>query len=435
MSLTAFGIDLGTTNTVVVKSHAPDKVEALPLGEDGADERTHPSVIAFEPTYDHGRMELAMETGRRAISLAAKHPEDFRYVQSFKSHVASAAFAGTTIFGKRFELSGIIACFLRQSGIADAVRSVAGPKRIVVGRPVVFYGDKPDEALALSRYRDGFRAAGIEDFDLVFEPLGGAFSFFRTLETDACVLIADFGGGTSDFVVVRFHKTQSGVRSEVLAHAGIGIAGDRFDARIIENALTRHFGSETHYVENGKRLPVPRSYYAALSQWHQLTLLRAPKFLRELQDIKRTAEQPDAIARLIFAIERNQGLAISQSVSAAKATLSDQEASVLSLNLGELTVEETITRRDFESWIAEDVNRITQRVDETIQMSGLSPDAIDKVFLTGGTSFVPAINALFIERFGAERVSAGERFSSVAEGLALIGHEDDIGYWVSASSA
>lgn len=129
MSITAFGIDLGTTNTVVVKSTSDGALDALPLGDGEDARRTHPSVIAFEPTYDRGRMELAMETGAKAIALAAAYPEDFRYVQSFKSHVASAAFAGTTIFGKRFDLSGIFGCFLRRSGIADAINSVDGPDR------------------------------------------------------------------------------------------------------------------------------------------------------------------------------------------------------------------------------------------------------------------------------------------------------------------
>lgn len=429
MRTTAFGIDLGTTNTVVVKSSDADALEALPLG-DGEDARkTHPSVIAFEPTYDRGPMELAMETGARAISLAAAHPEDFRYVQSFKSHVASPAFAGTTIFGKRFDLAGIFACFLRRSGIADAIQAVDGPKRIVVGRPVVFYGDKPDEDLALSRYRDGFRAAGIDDFEFVLEPIGGAFSFFRTVRSNVTVLIADFGGGTSDFVIVRFRLAGSRVKTEVLSHAGIGIAGDTFDARIIENALVRHFGSETHYRENGKRLPVPRSYYSALARWHQMTLLRAPKYLRELDDIRRASEAPEQIARLIYAIDHNQGLAISRAVAAAKADLSDRDSTDLTLDLGEIQLCETIARSDFETWIADDVKRIAERVDETVMKSGLADSDIDKVFLTGGTSFVPAINALFTDRFGQDKVSAGERFSSVAEGLSLIGHEDDIAYW------
>ncbi|MEC9264657.1 MAG: Hsp70 family protein [Pseudomonadota bacterium] len=432
MSITAFGIDLGTTNTVVVKSTSDGALDALPLGDGKDARRTHPSVIAFEPTYDRGRMELAMETGAKAISLAAAYPEDFRYVQSFKSHVASAAFAGTTIFGKRFDLAGIFGCFLRRSGIADAINAVDGPKRIVVGRPVVFYGDKPDEDLALSRYRDGFKAAGIEDFDFVLEPIGGAFSFFRTVRSNVTVLIADFGGGTSDFVVVRFRLTGSRVKTEVLSHAGIGIAGDTFDARIIENALVRHFGADSHYRENGKRLPVPRSYYSALARWHQMTLLRAPKFLRELEIIQRASEAPEQIARLIYAIDHNQGLAISRAVSGAKAELSDRDSADLTLDLGELQVRETITRADFESWIADDVARIAERVDETLIRSGLSDGAIDKVFLTGGTSFVPAINALFTDRFGTDKVSAGERFSSVAEGLSLVGHEDDIAYWATA---
>jgi hypothetical chaperone protein len=53
----------------------------------------------------------------------------------------------------------------------------------------------------------------------------------------------------------------------------------------------------------------------------------------------------------------------------------------------------------------------------------VTTDAIDRVFLTGGTSFVPAVRALFEQRFGVARVSGGGEFVSVAEGLALIGRD------------
>ena len=61
--------------------------------------------------------------------------------------------------------------------------------------------------------------------------------------------------------------------------------------------------------------------------------------------------------------------------------------------------------------------------------SGLAPDAIDRVFLTGGTSFVPAVRALFQNRFGAERIETGGEFESIAAGLALIGLEPQLDLW------
>ena len=60
-------------------------------------------------------------------------------------------------------------------------------------------------------------------------------------------------------------------------------------------------------------------------------------------------------------------------------------------------------------------------VDRALAEAGLREDAIDRVFLTGGTSLVPAVRRLFTDRFGQGRVDGGGEFVSVAEGLALIG--------------
>ncbi|HBY26624.1 MAG TPA: hsp70 family protein, partial [Bradyrhizobium sp.] len=57
------------------------------------------------------------------------------------------------------------------------------------------------------------------------EPVGAAFSFARSLDHDATVLVADFGGGTSDFSVMRFSRQGGVLRAEPLGHSGIGIAG------------------------------------------------------------------------------------------------------------------------------------------------------------------------------------------------------------------
>ena len=60
-------------------------------------------------------------------------------------------------------------------------------------------------------------------------------------------------------------------------------------------------------------------------------------------------------------------------------------------------------------------------MDQALARSGVAAEAVDRVFLTGGTALMPAIRRLFEGRFGADRVSGGGEFVSVAEGLALIG--------------
>lgn len=417
----SFGVDFGTTNTVVVRAERGGATAPVRLHGSVAGGATCPSVLAFEQTYDAGRTAIAAEAGAEAVRLAAAYPDDFRYLQSFKSHVASPDFDATTVFGKRFEFSHLLGNYLIEAGIADAIRSVSGPKTVTVGRPVRFHGENPDEALALERYRAGFRRAGIDDFDFALEPVGGAYSFFRHLDEPTCVLIGDFGGGTSDFAVAVFRPADGAARAEVLAHAGIGIAGDAFDRRIVDHALARHFGAETAYRLNDKVLPMPRFYLGALSNWHDLTRMRAPRHLDVLRDIARTADDPGPVAALIHAVETNQGLAISRAVAEAKAALSEAEETDLLLDTGRTSIRETISRPAFEDWIAEDLAEIAATVDRVMAEAGRAEAEIDRVFLTGGTSFVPAVQAIFAIRFGAERLRTGDRFSAVAEGLALHG--------------
>ena len=90
---------------------------------------------------------------------------------------------------------------------------------------------------------------------------------------------------------------------------------------------------------------------------------------------------------------------------------------------GSLDIRGNIARADFESWIAPELARLGATIDRALATAGLDPGEVDHVFLTGGTSFVPAVRRLFETRFGPEKLAAGGEFVSVAEGLALIGRD------------
>jgi hypothetical chaperone protein len=103
----------------------------------------------------------------------------------------------------------------------------------------------------------------------------------------------------------------------------------------------------------------------------------------------------------------------------AKAALSDTEQTVLRFAHQGFAVEQTITRAALEGWIAPDLARIGATVDQALQDASILPEAVDRVFLTGGSAFVPAVRRLFADRFGTEKLAGGGEFVSVAEGLAL----------------
>ena len=162
-----------------------------------------------------------------------------RFMQSFKSFAASRTFQDTHIFRERYRFEDLLAAFLRCLLRHAGGQLDLGGARIVIGRPVTFAGGRPDEALAMERYAKAFGRLGVTAADYVYEPVGAAFFYARRLEHDATVLVADFGGGTSDFSVMRFERIAGKMRATPLAHAGVGIAGDAFDRRIVDRVVSR----------------------------------------------------------------------------------------------------------------------------------------------------------------------------------------------------
>ncbi|MNT42470.1 putative chaperone [compost metagenome] len=128
-------------------------------------------------------------------------------------------------------------------------------------------------------------------------------------------------------------------------------------------------------------------------------------------------------------LDDNHGYALYRAVSGLKEALSRDEEAVFSFLAGSVRIEKPVKRTDFESWIAPELQAMEAAVDEAMAQSGLEGAQIDRVFLTGGTSFVPAVRDIFIRRFGADRIETGGEFESIASGLALIGREADLDLW------
>jgi hypothetical chaperone protein len=195
------------------------------------------------------------------------------------------------------------------------------------------------------------------------------------------------------------------------------------DYRIIDRVISPLLGKGSTYSPGGTALPVPPEYYSGFARWHRLSLMRSPRTLRDIEAVARHAEHPEQLHHLIRLIEDEAGFQLYQAVSAAKAALSSAGQTRLAFRHGDFVVDQVIERRDFEAWIAPDLTAMADAIDRALAQAALAPAAVDRVFLTGGTSFVPAVQALFTARFGASRVSAGGEFVSVAEGLALIGRD------------
>jgi hypothetical chaperone protein len=425
---TSIGIDFGTTNTVVAIAKPGEGVRAATFHDDGEQSEIYRSVLCFEQLAA-GRFDVEVAAGMKAIRAYLTSAYETRFIQSFKSHVASAIFDETRIFSRGYKFEDLLSTFFRLSvrDAGDQLADLGG--RVVSGRPVAFVGAAPDEALAVRRYGEAYRRIGIHDPVYVYEPVGAAYYHAQRLKSDALVLVCDFGGGTSDFSLIRFERRGNRIGATPIGHAGVAVAGDNFDYRIIDAVVSPLVGKGTQFKSIDKILPIPQHYHASFARWHQLAMLKTPEHLRELEHLRRTSLSPDKIATFLDIIRNDWGFNIYQAVSDTKVRLSSAATATFALRLGELDIEQEISRRDFEHWIADDIARIEQTVDQLLQTEGVPLDEIDRVFLTGGSSFIPAVRRVFETRFGAQRLTDGENFQSVAFGLALIGLEDDLGRW------
>ena len=423
------GIDFGTTNTVLALADADGQARLVrfsrPLGGAAPAFR---SVLSFQ--RGEGGGQLAVEAGPWAVEAFLDDPQETRLIQSFKSFAASHAFAGTSIWGRRFQFPDLMWAFLhRMLARAEGGLDVLGA-RAVAGRPVVFAGAEPDEALAMSRYGAAYARLGVADLAYAYEPVGAALFFARRLQAQATVLVADFGGGTSDFSLMRFRRGGGAVRAEPLSRSGIGVAGDAFDYRIIDHVVSPRLGKGGEYRSGSNTLPVPNRYYSAFARWSQLALMRGSRELKELREIARTALDPDALHRFIALIEGDHGWRLYQAVSAAKEALSVQPVARFSLDAGHLAIEADIARADFERWISRELAAIEAAVDDALARANLNAADVDKVFLTGGSSFVPAVREIFLRRFGRDAIETGGEFESIATGLALLAAAPDREQWI-----
>lgn len=213
------------------------------------------------------------------------------------------------------------------------------------------------------------------------------------------------------------------------ASSGIGIAGDRFDQRIVDRLVLPMLGKGGQYRSFDKLLDIPNGWFAEFSDWSRLALMRNRRTLDELRRLQRNAADPAAIERLIALIEHEQGYPLYAAVGQLKRALSDHDSATFRFDGGGLDIAVEVERAAVEAWIAPDLVRIEQALDSALVRVGVPAEQIDRVFLTGCSSLIPAVRCLFDRRIGRERIASGRELTSIAHGLAMIGSQAEPELW------
>jgi hypothetical chaperone protein len=426
-----FGIDFGTTNSAVSMLQPGRKVQLAQFSFRGEAVPVCRSMLYFEQWRTaHGQRRVHGYSGTGAIERYLDAEEKGRLIQSLKSHLSSRTLTGTEVFGRRHRLEELITRIISDLRKQAEEQFKQPVRRATVGRPVRFGGADSDEEddLAVSRLQEAFISAGFEQVEFELEPVAAAFAYEATLDHDELILIGDFGGGTSDFSLLRVGpevRRRGRTPDDLLGTTGVGLAGDAFDARIVRKLVSPALGSNSEARSLNKILPaVPAWIYAHLEHWHYLSFLRTNNVREILKSAQIRALEPDKIEALITIIEGELGYELHQAVQKAKFELSQREHTEFLFRDGAagastIDLRIPISRTQFESWIREDLEAIEHSVDILLKNTGVDPHTVDRVFLTGGSSFVPAVRRIFADRFGDQRIRSGDEFTSVAKGLAL----------------
>jgi len=427
--LPSIGIDFGTTNSSIALARPEGMVELVSFPSASATTESFRSILYLEQHKHAGRTQIKSFTGPSGIEHYLQAEHKGRLIQSLKSYLSSRPLTGTEVFGRRYSIEDLISRILTDLRLRAEQQFGQAIRHATVGRPVRFVGADSigDDDFALQRLREAFTHAGFESVAFEMEPIAAAYAYESTLDHDELILIGDFGGGTSDFSLIHVGpgvRARGRTSQDLLGNSGLGLAGDAFDARIVRKLVSPALGADSLARSLNKLLPaVPAWIYANLERWHYLSFLKTRNVNQILKSARANALEPEKIEALLTLIDEDLGYQLHQAVQRLKVELSHNASAQFYFRDGSMDIQAHVTRADFESWIGEELQSIEQCVDRLLESTGISAKTVDRVFLTGGTSFVPSVRRIFESRFTASRVRTGNEFTSVARGLALRNRE------------
>jgi hypothetical chaperone protein len=406
----ACGIDFGTSNSSVgVCDEGSPRL--LPMQRDAT---SVPTALFF--SFDDDTTTFGHEALERYFAR-----EPGRYLRAIKSVLGTKLFDETTqVKLTRYAFGEIVAAYLSFLRTAAGERLGGMPTSVVLGRPAFFVDDNAAaDAAAQGQLEEAARAAGFENIAFQFEPIAAALDYEQTVNAEEIALVADIGGGTSDFSVVRVSPERARVtdrREDILGFTGVHIGGTDFDKQLALSTVMPELG--LHSPLRRKGLDAPSWYFSDLATWHRISFLYDPKVLTEVRSVLRDSAAPEKIERLLRVLEQRKGHELLAGIETVKIDLSHAESATLDLDeVADLSLE--ILRAQLEAAVADSLRRIRSRIDDVVRMAGLTADSVSAVFLTGGATRMPSVRQCIADAVPNARLVAGDAFGSVATGLAL----------------
>lgn len=404
------GIDFGTSNSLAAL-FKNEEMNFVKFPDGGI---SNPTILYFPARSKQHRI------GNDAVESYLHDLEEGgiggRLMLSIKTLLPEANFDYTIVAGHgRMTAEDLAAKFL--SALKRMAEEQFSSKfgGVVLGRPVQF------SDFAISRLEKAAKIAGFEKVVFWLEPVAAALAYERTTRSDELVCVVDLGGGTSDICVIETSPKRSLIPDrigDIKATGGVNKAGDELNSQIMKEKLAVRFGAGSTYKSLGRTLPFPAHIIYRLSEWHRINMLNESGDKSIISDIIPYSDRPEDVERLYNLIDHRYGFELFRSIDAAKKTLSAQEKTFI--RFSPLDLRDPINVGEFENIITETEQKIRKAITDSLHAASVSPAAIDRVILTGGTSQVPHISRMVTEIFGAEKILRPDFFSSVATGLGYV---------------
>ncbi|HEY6726527.1 MAG TPA: Hsp70 family protein, partial [Polyangiaceae bacterium] len=344
-----YAIDFGTTNSLIAAANASQWERALPIDPTAPDPTVFRSILHFD--FD-GHASF----GARALERYRQLGMQGRLVRSLKRHLPSKSFVTTEVDGKSYRLEELVGGILRTLRERANAHFECDVTRVLLGRPARFSENPSDDALAETRLKEAARLAGFTEIATCPEPLAAAYDFQDHLAEPKLVMIADLGGGTSDFSLIRMSR--DGYRDEdVLGTGGVSVAGDALDGALMQHHIARHFGAKARYkAPFGKNeLTMPLSLVHKLYSSVDMSLLsqrEVLEFLRKVRDFSVSEPDRAAVDRLLVAAEDALGFHVYEAIELVKRELAEPDhprAANFQFDYPEVAITEAVDASQFEA--------------------------------------------------------------------------------------
>lgn len=415
-------IDFGTSNSAVA---VPTPADGMRLVELEAGHATMPTAAFY--FVEGPELDGPPRAFGRAAVAAYVDGLDGRLMRSMKSILGSNLIDQTTDVGggRGAKYLDIVAGYLKHlKGRAEA--QAGGPiRRAVLGRPVFFVDDDPArDAQAESALRAAAQQVGFEELHFQYEPIAAAFDYERGVDREQVVLVADIGGGTSDFSLVRVGPGRRDLvnrKDDILANHGVHVAGTDFDRRVELSAILPAYGYGA-YGPGGAGAPpreVPSGVYFDLATWHLINTVYSPGRVAELRSMRSFYGDPRHHERLMTVVNERLGHELMARAEQAKIDVADGGQTLIDLSHTERHLQAALTETEAVQAIAADIERIVDAAREAAAQAGLGPERVDALYFTGGSTGLRLLAERIAAAFPRATIARGDRFASVATGLGL----------------